>query len=228
MKKNDKLLKMMNDLDEAYIEEAEKTRFLTKTAGWKRVSSIAASLALVAAICTFPIWGQFDNPEIGHEVNLENLESKEIVWDAKTGVFTLKNYDHKLLSFGGYGTGSTTEVTTTTSAELIIEGREDISVDIKATPNVLYPYITGDYASYTMARGRVMEDKVGEKLGKVTMAGADGKTLGAIGLLGPARMDYARVLATLEEITDNVSAMLRGNALTDGENKNGGDSNAGE
>lgn len=179
MKKNDKLLKMMNDLDEAYIEEAEKTRFLTKTAGWKRVSSIAASLALVAAICTFPIWGQFDNPEIGHEVNLENLESKEIVWDAKAGVFTLKNYDYKLLSFGGYGTDSTTEATTTTSAELIIEGREDVSVDLKATPNVLYPYITGDYASYTMARGRVMEDKVGEKLGKVTMAGADGKTLSA-------------------------------------------------
>jgi len=60
----------------------------------------------------------------------------------------------------------------------------------------------------------------------------DGKTLGAIGLLGPARMDYAKVLATLEEITDNISTMLHSNVLTDGraedKHKNGGDNNDGE
>ncbi len=36
----------------------------------------------------------------------------------------------------------------------------------------------------------------------------DGKTVGAIGVLGPARMDYARVLATIEEITGSVEAVL--------------------
>ena len=36
----------------------------------------------------------------------------------------------------------------------------------------------------------------------------DGKTVGAIGLFGPARMDYAKVLATLEEITGNITTML--------------------
>lgn len=36
----------------------------------------------------------------------------------------------------------------------------------------------------------------------------DGKTLGAIGILGPARMDYAKVLATLEGVTGNIESLL--------------------
>lgn len=36
----------------------------------------------------------------------------------------------------------------------------------------------------------------------------DGKTLGAIGVLGPARMDYAKVLATLEGLSGNITTML--------------------
>ena len=36
----------------------------------------------------------------------------------------------------------------------------------------------------------------------------DGRTVGAIGVLGPARMDYAKVLATLEEISGNVESLL--------------------
>jgi heat-inducible transcriptional repressor len=36
----------------------------------------------------------------------------------------------------------------------------------------------------------------------------DGKTVGAIGVLGPARMDYAKVLATLEGISGNVESLL--------------------
>ena len=36
----------------------------------------------------------------------------------------------------------------------------------------------------------------------------DGKTLGAIGVLGPARMDYAKVLATLEGLSGNIESLL--------------------
>ena len=36
----------------------------------------------------------------------------------------------------------------------------------------------------------------------------NGKTVGAIGVLGPARMDYAKVLATLEGISGNVETLL--------------------
>ncbi len=36
----------------------------------------------------------------------------------------------------------------------------------------------------------------------------DGKTVGAIGVLGPARMDYAKVLATIEGISGSVEAVL--------------------
>ena len=36
----------------------------------------------------------------------------------------------------------------------------------------------------------------------------DGKTLGVIGVLGPLRMDYAKVLATLESIGGNISHII--------------------
>ncbi len=36
----------------------------------------------------------------------------------------------------------------------------------------------------------------------------DGRTVGAIGVLGPSRMDYAKVLATLEGISGNIETML--------------------
>ena len=36
----------------------------------------------------------------------------------------------------------------------------------------------------------------------------DGRTVGAIGVLGPSRMDYAKVLATIEGISGSVESML--------------------
>ncbi len=40
----------------------------------------------------------------------------------------------------------------------------------------------------------------------------DGKTVGAIGVVGPARMDYAKVLATLEGISGNIASLLNPHA----------------
>ncbi len=48
-----------------------------------------------------------------------------------------------------------------------------------------------------------------------------GKTVGAVGVIGPVRMDYAKVLATLEGISDNISSILNDNQL-DGGSSNGG------
>ena len=36
----------------------------------------------------------------------------------------------------------------------------------------------------------------------------DGKPVGAIGVIGPLRMDYARVLSTLEGLTGNIADLL--------------------
>lgn len=36
----------------------------------------------------------------------------------------------------------------------------------------------------------------------------DGKVVGAIGVIGPLRMDYAKVLATVEELGDNIASMI--------------------
>ena len=36
----------------------------------------------------------------------------------------------------------------------------------------------------------------------------NGHTVGAIGVIGPLRMDYAKVLATLDNLGDNISNLL--------------------
>lgn len=51
----------------------------------------------------------------------------------------------------------------------------------------------------------------------------DGKTLGAIAVLGPRRMDYAKVLATLEGLTGNIANIIHSNHnLLDKGDSNGG------
>ena len=48
----------------------------------------------------------------------------------------------------------------------------------------------------------------------------DGKTLGAIGIIGPRRMDYAKVVATIEGLAGNVESILNENGMIP--EKNGG------
>ncbi len=50
----------------------------------------------------------------------------------------------------------------------------------------------------------------------------DGKTLGAIGVLGPRRMDYAKVLATLEGLSGNISNLIHANKQLNGGDPDGG------
>jgi heat-inducible transcriptional repressor len=51
----------------------------------------------------------------------------------------------------------------------------------------------------------------------------DGKTIGAIGVVGPRRMDYARVLATLNELSENITDLIEDRRLLEngGENSEG-------
>ena len=55
----------------------------------------------------------------------------------------------------------------------------------------------------------------------------NGRTVGAIGILGPRRMDYAKVLATLEGLSGNIADIIHANKQLnggehDGRNENGG------
>ncbi len=50
----------------------------------------------------------------------------------------------------------------------------------------------------------------------------DGKTLGAIGVLGPLRMDYAKVLATLEGLSGNIENIIHANKQLNGGDPDGG------
>lgn len=182
MKKNPKLLEMMNHIDEVYIEEAETARFLPQKNIWKRVGGIAASLALVAAIGTFPFWGNWNQPEIGAEIpggttNETTNETGDFVylyadyvWDAEKGVFKLstegKGDNAEIQKEPEYNL--TTEATTTTGDS-----------DGKHTPDVLYPYIMGEFSSYELTKKAVAPNYVGESLGALTMCGKDGGTLEA-------------------------------------------------
>ncbi len=53
----------------------------------------------------------------------------------------------------------------------------------------------------------------------------DGKNLGAIGIIGPRRMDYAKVVAMIDSLAGNVESILNEdfNALNAGNEQNGGD-----
>jgi heat-inducible transcriptional repressor len=53
----------------------------------------------------------------------------------------------------------------------------------------------------------------------------DGVTLGAIGVIGPRRMDYAKVMATLEELSGNISSLIH---ASNNNLLNGGDSDDGK
>ena len=53
----------------------------------------------------------------------------------------------------------------------------------------------------------------------------DGRTVGAIGIIGPRRMDYAKVLATLEGLSGNIADMIHANKQLNGGTPNGGDQN---
>ncbi len=50
----------------------------------------------------------------------------------------------------------------------------------------------------------------------------NGRTVGAIGVLGPRRMDYAKVLATLEGLSGNITDMIQANNQLNGGTPNGG------
>ena len=41
----------------------------------------------------------------------------------------------------------------------------------------------------------------------------NGKTIGAIGIIGPCRMDYSRVLATIDKLSDEISRLSDNNLL---------------
>ena len=56
----------------------------------------------------------------------------------------------------------------------------------------------------------------------------NGKTVGIIGVLGPRRMDYRKVLQTIEEIGGSIAHMMdESKQLNDGK-QNGGEHNGGE
>ena len=42
----------------------------------------------------------------------------------------------------------------------------------------------------------------------------NGKTIGAIGIIGPCRMDYSKVLATIDKLSDEINRLSENNLLS--------------
>ena len=47
----------------------------------------------------------------------------------------------------------------------------------------------------------------------------DGKVIGAIGVFGPSRMDYSKVISTVEYLSQKITGIIEGKALPEGEDK---------
>jgi len=95
-----------------------------------------------------------------------------------------------------------------------LESKEDIVNLVSSGKNDDVNVIIGSEGEYKMTENSSVIYKPIKK---------NGHTVGAIGVIGPLRMDYAKVLATIEELGDNISDML-GETKQLGE----GDKNAGK
>ncbi len=97
-----------------------------------------------------------------------------------------------------------------------IESKEDI-LNLVSTDNDHVNVIIGSESSVKVMDNSSVIYKPIKK---------NGHTIGAIGVIGPLRMDYAKVLATVEELGDNIASMLDGNLrLSEGERNAGNQSN---
>ena len=54
-------------------------------------------------------------------------------------------------------------------------------------------------------------DKSGESTLVVKTIRIDGKAVGAIGVIGPCRMDYSKVVSTMETLSNSISDMIDNN-----------------
>lgn len=89
-----------------------------------------------------------------------------------------------------------------------IEGKEDILNLVRADADDVNVIIGSESSVKVMDNSSVIYKPIKK----------NGHTIGAIGVIGPLRMDYAKVLATVEELGDNIASLLDGNLqLTEGE-----------
>ncbi len=95
-----------------------------------------------------------------------------------------------------------------------LESKEDIVNLVSSGKNDDVNVIIGSEGEYKMMGNSSVIYKPIKK---------NGHTVGAIGVIGPLRMDYAKVLATIEELGENISDMLGDNPI-----KQIGDKNAGK
>ncbi len=173
MKQNEKLSRMMNALDERYIEEAEKTLIPRSHFSWKKITAIAASFVLVAGICTLPFLG--GGNEITHEKK-EHGERYTIVWNEKTGSFTYSDGTpaHIYVKEEDNAAMGDVEIATKPVIDIVNTAKPS------ATQHYYYPYMADKTnLSYVSVNGSISEGKIGEKLFTVMMANDKAETVRA-------------------------------------------------
>jgi heat-inducible transcriptional repressor len=100
-----------------------------------------------------------------------------------------------------------------------LESKEDIVNLVSSGKNDDVNVIIGSEGEYKMMGNSSVIYKPIKKTGH---------TVGAIGVIGPLRMDYAKVLATIEELGENISDMLGEDTIKQIGDTNAGKLNAGE
>jgi len=162
---------------------------------------------------TLPIMMRVEQ-EMGADSDLVSEVIKviyDLLGEANDGEMRISGLD-RLLQYPEYS-----DVTQLQALLGTLEKKEDILNLVSQTENEDISVVIGSESQVKVMNNSALVFKPIVK---------DGKTLGAIGIIGPRRMDYARVMATLEELSGNISDLIH----TGNTNNllNGGSSDDGE
>ncbi len=173
------------------------------------VSLLNRSVAgLSAESITLPIIMELER-EMGHEAEIINPIIKciyEVMNELDSGELKFSGID-RLLQYPEYS--DTSEFREMLGA---LEQKDDILNIVAGAKDDDINVVLGSESSVKVMNHSALVFK--------PITTKDGKTLGAIGVIGPLRMDYQKVLATISGLSGRLADMINENTLTDGENNN--------
>ncbi len=181
MSKNEELLKKMSELDEGFIEEAEKTKWHTKGMLWKQLGGIAACALIAVSLAATPFISKLsDNHELGTELVDVLYVRGQYVWDKTTGAFVWKMETFQ--DTEGKNEADETNAVIETGIVPVVGEPGGTSSALQTTTKpleyeqaaLMYPFIRGEYRTHALSFGYVMKSNIEESLGAVTMTDEKG------------------------------------------------------
>ncbi len=179
LKKNENLLKQMNEIDEKYIEEAETMKFSMKRSIWKPMTAIAACAVIAVGLIAAPFI-HFDNDDITETQEGGDRTFYLGEWNVNSGGFLHGGWESGGQEVGGCGdTSNETEIAVET---WIIPGGATTTEWTTADDSYAYvpPYsLTGAYESYRYVKALRYRDSlaIGSMFANLDVLFSEGQTV---------------------------------------------------